>query len=110
MCRRAHGDNGERTTRAYKTERTARRRNEAKNLALPVLSRSELTKQGEMAEWLKAIVLKTIRVERLSRVRIPVSPPRNCEAISAPLKSEVRKKEKINAGDTITFSIRIKIF
>ena len=30
--------------------------------------------QGEMAEWLKAAVLKTVRGESLSRVRIPLSP------------------------------------
>ena len=30
---------------------------------------------GEMAEWLKAAVLKTVRGESLSRVRIPLSPP-----------------------------------
>ena len=28
-----------------------------------------------MAEWLKAAVLKTVRVERLSGVRIPLPPP-----------------------------------
>ena len=28
-----------------------------------------------MAEWLKAPVLKTVRVERLSGVRIPLPPP-----------------------------------
>ena len=30
---------------------------------------------GEMAEWSKAAVLKTVRGVRPSRVRIPVSPP-----------------------------------
>jgi hypothetical protein len=30
---------------------------------------------GGMAEWLKAAVLKTVRVERLSGVRIPLPPP-----------------------------------
>lgn len=29
---------------------------------------------GEMAEWLKAAVLKTVRGESSSRVRIPLSP------------------------------------
>ena len=30
---------------------------------------------GEVAEWLKAAVLKTVEVERLPGVRIPSSPP-----------------------------------
>ena len=30
---------------------------------------------GGMAEWLKAAVLKTVRRESVSRVRIPVPPP-----------------------------------
>jgi hypothetical protein len=30
---------------------------------------------GEVAEWFKAAVLKTVEVERLPGVRIPSSPP-----------------------------------
>ncbi len=35
----------------------------------------QLNNIGEMAEWLKAAVLKTVRGESSSRVRIPLSPP-----------------------------------
>ncbi len=37
----------------------------------------QLNNIGEMAEWLKAAVLKTVRGESSSRVRIPLSPPKN---------------------------------
>lgn len=33
--------------------------------------------RGEMAEWSKATVLKTVRPEMVSGVRIPLSPPLN---------------------------------
>lgn len=32
-------------------------------------------KRGEMAEWTKAAVLKTVILVRVSWVRIPLSPP-----------------------------------
>ena len=38
------------------------------------LTRKE-TARGEVAEWFKAAVLKTVEVERLPGVRIPLSPP-----------------------------------
>jgi hypothetical protein len=34
----------------------------------------KITYIGEMAEWLKAAVLKTVKGESSSRVRIPLSP------------------------------------
>jgi hypothetical protein len=39
------------------------------------LLRQKQLKYGEMAEWLKATVLKTVVGATLPRVRIPVSPP-----------------------------------
>ncbi len=39
-----------------------------------------------------------------------IFPDKKAGAYLLPLKSEVRKKEKINAGDTITFSLTVKIF
>ena len=37
-----------------------------------------ITRYGEMAEWLNAAVLKTVRRVSVSRVRIPLSPPFSC--------------------------------
>ncbi len=40
-------------------------------------SKGRLRAGGEMAEWLKAAVLKTVRGASSSGVRIPLSPPIN---------------------------------
>jgi hypothetical protein len=40
----------------------------------PLLARM-LDEHGEVAEWFKAAVLKTVELERVPGVRIPSSPP-----------------------------------
>ena len=38
--------------------------------------------RGEVAEWFKAAVLKTVEAERLPGVRIPSSPPTFARSVS----------------------------
>jgi hypothetical protein len=50
-----------------------------------ILQTSDFQRQfGEVAEWFKAAVLKTVEVERLPGVRIPSSPPASSSPARAP--------------------------
>ena len=57
-----------------------------------------------MAEWLKAPVLKTVRVERLSGVRIPLPPPFQLVDMDTLGAIFVRRK-----GPTPTTAIRLRL-
>jgi hypothetical protein len=49
-----------------------------------ILQTSDFQRQfGEVAEWFKAAVLKTVEVERLPGVRIPSSPPAFEESVTS---------------------------